>query len=118
MASRQFKQFLCGYTTIVFLMGLLFLYGSSLVSADTLPDGKIVSLSQSPDSNYLFAIRSEKVYRLNTDTGQRTSIPVPAPVESITSVVVRSKDANVIYLAAPGNGILRSLDGGKTWEQP
>ncbi|MEH6576326.1 MAG: hypothetical protein V7731_04545 [Amphritea sp.] len=116
MASMQFKKLLRAYKTVNFLMGILFLYGSSVVSAAGLPESKVVSLSHNPDSSDLIVAYSQALYRLDTETQEWLSISLPAEVERVTAVVAKAGSPQAIYLAAPGAGVLHSVDGGKSWD--
>lgn len=114
MASMLFKQLLGAHKAVIFLMGFLCLYGSSIATADTLPEGEVVSLSDNPSSGNLFAAYTRALYRLDTESQEWVSISIPDSVERITAVVAEGTGA--IYLAAPGTGILHSEDGGKSWD--
>lgn len=116
MALMQYKKLLRAYKTVNFLMGILFLYGSSVVSADGLPEGQVVSLSHNPYSSDLFVAYSQALYRLDTETHERVTISLPAEVEQVTAVVAQAGSSGAIYLAAPGTGVLHSVDGGKSWD--
>jgi photosystem II stability/assembly factor-like uncharacterized protein len=57
---------------------------------------------------------SRALYRLDTESREWLPIALPASVERITAVVAQT--GGVIYLAAPGAGVLRSEDRGKSWD--
>lgn len=111
-----FRKLLRGYKAVNLLISFLFLYSSSVVSAGDLPEGKVVSLSHNPASSDLIVAYPQALYQFDTQTQQRVSVALPAVVERITAVVAQAGNPGVIYLAAPGAGVLRSTDSGKNWE--
>lgn len=124
MISMYFKNLLRGYKAVNVLnvlTAICLLFSSAVVSAEGLPKGKVVSLSNNypatggPNSNALFVAYSQALYRLDTETQKWGTITFPETVKQITSVVVKAGSAESIYLSALGAGVLHSVDGGTTW---
>ena len=114
MTSMLFKGRSRVHKTVILLMSFLFLYGVSTASANTLLQGKVVSISYNPSSGDLFTAYSRALYRLDTHTHKWVSIALPTSVQSIASVVAGGSGS--LYLATSGAGVLHSEDGGKSWE--
>ena len=113
MKLIRFKPLPRVHKVFIFLIGMLFLYGGSAVSADAQPQGQVVSLSGDRGGD-LFIAYPQALYRFDTQTGKRESIPLPGSVERVAALVTGG--AGTLYLAAPGTGVLRSVDGGRNWD--
>lgn len=86
-------------------------------SAAAAAGGRIIALAFDREANALFMARAHALYRINDEGQNWTKISLPPSVQgnAIAAVAVSAKRGNIIYLAGPGFGVLRSSDDGRNW---
>jgi len=78
---------------------------------------KIVALTFDREANTLFLARAHELYRSNDEGRGWTKISLPPSVQgnAIAAVAASAKRKDMLYLAGPGFGVLRSSDNGRKW---
>jgi len=92
---------------------------SGITAAGALDDSQqqIVALTVNGEANTLFKAYPHKLYRRNAEDGGWAQVPLPPAIEAHRiAAVAAAKRKDVLYLAGAGVGVLRSADGGRTWE--
>lgn len=90
---------------------------SSTVADETNPEGgKVVALGFDTDTGTLMKAYAGAVYRSNSQgrDWQRMRMPEAIKHGRIAAISVGAKGGSV-YVAGPGFGVLRSVDGGRSW---
>jgi photosystem II stability/assembly factor-like uncharacterized protein len=79
--------------------------------------GRIVALGFDADGQALFKAYSGALYRSGDGGRDWEPVPLPATVARgrIASVAVAAHRQDVVYVAGPGLGVLRSENGGRNW---
>jgi photosystem II stability/assembly factor-like uncharacterized protein len=111
------NKFVRGLGPIALMVALLFItHPSSAAENRNARYGSVVALAYAPGTHMLVKAYSRALYR-SPDGGQSwEKINVPGLIEGqISSVTASSAAKNVMYVAGPGLGLLRTGDGGKTW---
>lgn len=74
------------------------------------------ALAYSQQSEALYKTDGDELHRSDDGGKQWMNVPLASSEGArITSIAVSSAELEVLYIAALGRGILRSIDGGKTW---
>jgi len=92
--------------------------GSVAVAGEVVaPRQKIVALAFDAGSRTLIKAYRRALYRSRNEGRDWEAIALPAAVTRgrINAVSVAAKSPEVLYVAGPGFGVLRSADGGKSW---
>jgi photosystem II stability/assembly factor-like uncharacterized protein len=102
------------------MAGLLAIGSGSAVAKAHAGDpqhGRIVALGFDAASQALFKAYSSALYRSGDGGQEWEPIPLPAAAARgrIASVAASAHRKNVLYVAGPGFGVLRSENGGRNW---
>src|SRR5216683_5773635 len=119
--QRQLRYALPGRGAVTFLMaGLLAIGSGSAVAkarASEPQHGRIVALGFDAGNQMLLKAYSRARYR--SANGGRVWEPISLPTTiahgRIASVAASAHRKNVLYVAGPGFGVLRSENGGRNW---
>lgn len=78
---------------------------------------KIVALAFDTGSSTLFKAYPKALYRSDSEGRDWSRIPLPKAIDGgrIVSIAVAAKSRGSLYVAGPGLGVLRSVDGGRSW---
>ena len=119
--QRQSRCTVPGARVVTFLMvGLLAIGSAAAVAKARQVDplhGRIVALGFDAGSQTLFKAYSGALYRSANGGRDWEPIPLPAAVARgrIASVAAAAHRKDVLYVAGPGFGVLRSQNGGRNW---
>ncbi len=101
----------------VLLVGLLAIGGAATAGAIAAPRERIVALGFDADSNTLIKAYPKAIYRRGSGGRDWESVALPKAVARgrIVSLAVSAQSPRVLYVAGRGFGVVRSADGGRTW---
>ena len=99
------------------LVGLSATGGAAVAGEVVAPRQKIVALAFDADSHTLIKAHPKELYRSRNEGRDWEAMALPAAVAHgrISAVSIAAKSSEVLYVAGPGFGLLRSADGGKGW---
>ena len=91
------------------------LYGTAAQSQET-SRGSVAALDFDRSSGTLLEATSKGLYR-SADEGRTWNVlPLPPAIRGhVAAVAASAKGKDVLYVAGPGIGVLRSADGGRSW---
>lgn len=117
-AARSFLGVCLKHSAVPALIGLLAVLSIATVKAEDGGQQQIVALTVNGEAKTLVKAYPHKLYRRDADGGAWSQVPLPPAVGThrITAVAAPAKHKDVLYLAGAGMGVLRSADGGRTWE--
>ena len=104
--------------TPVLLAGLLATGNIAVAGEIVLPRDRIVALDFDVHDHSLIKAYSRTLYRSGNDGRDWEPIALPKAIERghIVSVAVSAQSPATLYVAGPGIGVLRSADGGGSWD--
>ena len=99
------------------LLALLAL-STGVGTADAQQLGRVTALGFDAASKALLVVRAQELYRSDADDQGWDRVPLPSAVGKgrVAAVAAAAKRTGVWYLAGPGVGVLRTEDGGRTWQ--
>ncbi len=116
MVPKLFKNSRQAFKAAIYQLSMLLLFSGSLAAAAGIPEGNVVSLSHDPSNGDIFVAYPRTLYRLDRETYNPVSIPLPADVDQLTAVVATAEEVGTLYLASPGIGVLLTRDQGASWQ--
>lgn len=104
--------------TATLFAGLLAIGSIAVAGEIVLPRDKITALDFDVHDNLLIKAYSRTLYRSRNEGRDWESIALPKAIERgrIVSVSVSAQSPATLYVAGPGFGVLRSADGGESWD--
>lgn len=117
-AVRGFLRVVClKRSAVPPLIGVLAVLGIAAVNAEDGSQPQIVALTVNGEAKALFKAYPHKLYRHNAEGRGWAQVPLPAAIEAHRiAAVAAANRKDVLYLAGPGMGVLRSENGGRSWE--
>lgn len=101
---------------VALLVGLTATQGAAGAPRPDSTGGRVVALGFDGASRTLLKAAADALYRSSDDGHNWTRLALPTlTAGSIAAVAVSAKGKDVLYVAGPGIGVLRSTDGGRTW---
>jgi photosystem II stability/assembly factor-like uncharacterized protein len=121
LGQRQSRCTLSGAGAVTFIMAGLLAIGSGSAFAKARPSdpqhGRIVALGFDAGNQMLLKAYSGALYRSGNGGRDWEPVPLPAAVARgrIASVAAAAHRKDLLYVAGPGFGVLRSENGGRNW---
>lgn len=97
------------------LAGLLAIFGAAYAQQGNSPDARIIALAFDSSTGTILKAEGNALYR-SSDGRDWVQTPLPLSAKGhVGSMAIASKGNGAVYLSGPGIGVLRSEDGGRTW---